>query len=357
MPDIGPARLEALLDEGGPERAWQVAAAGRAHHGPAARVMGKDPAALAASWARAARDIDFDQLWQRHVDAGVRVAWREDDDFPELLRLDPYGPALIVWKGTMAALDGPRVAIVGTRDCTQAGREFAVALANELSDAGVRVVSGLALGIDAAAHSGALSGDAPPIGVVGSGLDVVYPRRNAQLWTRVARDGVLLTEHPLGARPIGWHFLARNRIIAALADVVVVVESHEHGGSLQTATEAARRGVPVLAVPGSVRSAASQGSNALLREADVCCDVTDVLGMLGLASPQVDRRDTRTAPQPDDALVLEAIGWEPCGLEALMVRTGRPIGELALALDRLEVAGWIARRGGWTERVGSVTGR
>ena len=123
-------------------------------------------------------------------------------------------------------------------------------LAHELTDVGVRIVSGLALGIDAAAHSGALaSGAAPPIGVVGSGLDVVYPRRNAQLWTRVARDGVLLTEHPLGAKPVGWHFLARNRIIAALADVVVVVESHEHGGSLQTATEAARRGIPVLAVP------------------------------------------------------------------------------------------------------------
>ena len=289
---------------------------------------------------------------------GLHVAWREDESFPELLRLDPHGPALIVWTGDLAALDGPRVAIVGTRDCTQAGREFAVTLARELSDGGVRIVSGLALGIDAAAHSGALaSGDAPPIAVVGSGLDVVYPRRNAQLWAGVARHGVLLTEHPLGARPVGWHFLARNRIIAALADVVVVVESHEHGGSLQTATEAAQRGIPVLAVPGSVRSAASKGSNALLRDADVCCDITDVFITLGMASPSVERRETRAAPKPEDVHVLEAIGWEPCGLEALMVRTGRAVGELSLALDRLEDAGWIARRGGWTERVGASVRR
>ena len=210
------------------------------------------------------------------------MTWREDDDFPEVLRDDPHGPALLVWQGSRGALDGPRVAIVGTRDCTQAGRDFAVNLASELADAGIRIVSGLALGIDAAAHSGALSsGKAPPIAVVGSGLDVVYPRRNAQLWARVAREGVILTEHPLGTSPVGWHFLARNRIIAALADAVVVVESHDHGGSLQTATEAARRGVPVLAVPGSTRSPASKGTNELLRDADVCCDSTDVFTMLG----------------------------------------------------------------------------
>jgi DNA processing protein len=352
LPDIGPARLNALLDEGRPHEAWQVVLEGRAHHGPASCVMGDDPAALAAKWARAASAIDADQLWRRHQEAGVGVAWRGDDAFPETLRLDPHGPGLIVWRGTLAALDGPRVAIVGTRDCTRSGRDFARRLAVELTDAGVRIVSGLALGIDAAAHSGALSSrHAPPVAVVGSGVDVVYPRRNAELWAEVSRVGVLLSEHPLGTAPVGWHFLARNRIIATLADVVVVVESHERGGALQTATEAARRGVPVLAVPGSVRSSASKGTNALLRDAQVCCDTADVLTMLGLSSRRTDRRETRPMPDSGDAVVLEALGWEPTGLEALLVRTGRTIGDLALALDRLEAAGWIARRGGWAERI------
>jgi DNA processing protein len=348
-----PARLNALLADRPPLDAWQVVVEGRAHHGPAGELLGREPDRCADTWQRSARSVDAERLLEQHRAKGVHVAWRGDDEFPELLRIDPHGPALITWCGSLDALDGPRVAIVGTRDCTRSGRDVAVELAAELTEAGVRIVSGLALGIDAAAHSGAISsGGAPPVGVVGSGLDVVYPRRNAALWRRVGDVGLLLSEHPLGASPVGWHFLARNRIIAGLSDVVVVVESHGHGGALQTATEAAQRGIPVLAVPGSVRSSASKGSNELLRDAAVCCDVGDIFFHLGITHTPRRRHDSRTRPEPDDAGVLEAVGWEPCGIEALMVRTGRDLGALQLALGRLEAAGWVACRGGWVERMG-----
>jgi DNA processing protein len=357
LPDIGPARIDALLGDNDPAGAWQVVLDGRAHEGSAAEVMGRDPLRLARTWSRFARSTDVDRLAEQHEAATVGVVWRGDADHPEILRADPHGPALLTWMGALDVLDGPRVAIVGTRDCTQAGRDTAMELGHELSEHGVRVVSGLALGIDAAAHAGAVrSGASPPIAVVGSGLDHIYPRRNAQLWQRVARDGVVLSEHPLGAAPVGWHFLARNRVIAALSDIVVVVESHERGGALQTATEAGYRGVPVFAVPGSVRSNASRGTNDLLRDgAQVCADVTDVLTALGLAVVPRERRETRPAPTAADRAVLDAIGWDPCSLEALLLRTGLGVGALALALDRLAADGWVVRRGAWTERVGAVS--
>jgi len=354
LPDVGPARLLALADVHGPRRAWDDVLAGRAHTGPVGSLMTPDPGGLARRWARAASAIDVAALWTRHLAAGVGVADRSDDSYPAVLAEDPHGPALLIWQGDLQALNGPRVAVVGTRDCTNAGREFASALGRDLSEAGVCVVSGLALGIDGAAHAGALStGRARPIAVVGSGLDVIYPRRHADLWDRVAADGVVLSEHPLGTEPVGWHFLARNRIIAMLADVVVVVESHERGGSLQTATQAAQRGRVVLAVPGSVQSAASRGTNALLADAGVCCGVEDVLAVVGMVAPQVVERDRRPRPQGTDAVVLAGLEAEPCSTETLMIRTGLPLAEVAMALDHLETAGWIVRRGAWAERVGS----
>ncbi len=259
---------------------------------------------------------------------------------------------MLFQRGDGAALDGPRVAIVGTRDCTRYGRDLAFELGRDLAVEGVRVVSGLALGIDSAAHAGALEADAaPPVGVVGSGLDVVYPRRNASLWRAVGERGVLLTEHPLGRPPAAWHFPARNRIIAAIADVVVVVESHARGGALNTAEHAIDRSTEVMAVPGSVRSEASIGSNRLLDVAHVCQGVDDIMTLLGLDGGARERGVARREPpSADDAAVLDALEWEPTSLETLVLRTGLALGQLSSALDRLERAGWIARRGSWSER-------
>jgi DNA processing protein len=231
-------------------------------------------------------------------------------------------------------------------------------LGRDLAAAGVVVVSGLALGIDGAAHRGALDaarvGSAvPPVGVIGCGHDEPYPSRHRELWQQVADAGVLLGEAPLGTRPAPWRFPARNRIIAALADVVVVVESHAAGGSLLTVREAMDRDVEVMAVPGSVRSPAAAGTNQLL--ADGCHpvrDVDDVLVALGLV-PGGRRTavDRRPAPDASGRALLEAFDWEPTTLEQLALRTGRPLPELALSLLRLEADGWVAGSGAWYERV------
>ncbi len=196
--------------------------------------------------------------------------------------------------------------------------------------------------------------------MVGSGLDVIYPRRNGPLWRRVAARGVVWSEYPLGSVASAWHFPARNRLIAALADVVVVVESHGKGGALLTARDAERRGRPVMAVPGPVHSPSSVGCNDLLADSPTTAmarNATDVLVAIGLQSrsqrPSVERRPR---PAPDDRAVLDALGWQPATLDHLLLRTGRSIPELASALVRLEREGWVAPRGGWYERVAKPGG-
>ncbi len=177
--------------------------------------------------------------WQRHIDAGIGVVLRGSSAYPACFVDDPEPPSILFHHGDPDVVVGTRVAIVGTRDCTRYGYDLAFEMARDLAAAGISVVSGLALGIDSAAHAGALDADlAPPIAVVGSGLDVVYPRRNGPLWRRVAARGVVWSEYPLGSSAVAWHFPARNRLIAALADVVVVVESHGTGGALLTARDA-----------------------------------------------------------------------------------------------------------------------
>jgi DNA processing protein len=353
---MGPARLGVLLDRvGDPKRCWQAIETGSLPTSDRvlADVLGPDGASVTAAWAAQARTLDPQACWDRHVEAGVGVALRASPSYPDAFVDDPDPPAVVFFDGDPDVVVGPRVAIVGTRDCTRYGHDVARRLGAELAEAGVSVVSGLAVGIDGAAHSGALDVDgAPPIAVVGSGLDVVYPRRHRSLWQRVAERGLVLSEYPLGSAPVAWHFPARNRLIAALADVVVVVESQERGGSMHTVDEANRRDVDLMAVPGPVTSTASSGTNRLLAEgAAVARDATDVLVHLGLGSGS--RRTTverRPAPLDSDRAVLDAFDWQPAVIDQLALRTGLAIDDIAAALDRLERDGWIERRGGWFER-------
>ncbi|MEA2716230.1 MAG: processing protein, partial [Actinomycetota bacterium] len=276
LPAMGHRRLVALLRRWPPDEAWRRIGEGR----------GDDDPAMADRWSRAAADVDVDDLWRGYLRAGVAVLGFGEPGYPNVLADDHEPPAVLFRRGELSALDGRRVGIVGTRRCSRYGRDVAHELGRDLAGVGVRVVSGLAAGVDGAAHVGALEArGAPPIAVVGSGLDVVYPRRHAQLWADVAAAGLLLSEAPLGAAPEPWRFPVRNRVIAALSEVVVVVESHVRGGSRYTVEAAAERSRTVMAVPGSVRNPASAYTNALL--ADGCPparDATDVLVALGLSS-------------------------------------------------------------------------
>ena len=198
---------------------------------------------------------------------GIDAVTARDPEFPAVLRHDPQPPAVLFVRGDLAALDARRVGIVGTRNATQTGRDIAFELGTALAEAGVAVVSGLAKGIDGAAHRGVLGVDGGrPVAVVGNGPDAPYPRVHAALWAEVCARGVLLSEWPPGTAPEPFRFPLRNRILAALSEVLVVVESRERGGSLITAQAAIERSVDVMAVPGSVRNRAAAGTNQLLRD-------------------------------------------------------------------------------------------
>jgi DNA processing protein len=303
----------------------------------------------------AAKSMDPVAFWNAHIEAGIGVMTRWSASFPAELADDDDAPVVLFWLGDIDRLAGTRVAIVGTRRATRYGIDVANEFARELSIAGVSVVSGLALGIDGAAHAGALAVDgAPPIAVVGSGLDRIYPRAHRSLWRAVAERGVVLSEYPLGTQAVAWQFPARNRIIAALSDAVVVVESQSTGGALGTAVEAARRGRTVLAVPGPVTAPSSAGTNQLLF--DGCSparDVDDVLLALG-REPERRRPAAEQRPRPIGLAkkVLDSLPWQAVPVEHVLVSAGLSLGEAMLVLEQLESDGWVSLRAGWIERIG-----
>jgi DNA processing protein len=359
LPKVGPARLRSLLERYEPEEAWSHVRCGSVDPVVVVNPGRAGPAAIIAGWKRAAETLDPLAYWRAHIEADIGVVVLGSETFPSVFAEDDDPPAVLFWKGDIDHLAGTRVGIVGTRKATRYGTDVANSMARDLSEAGIAVVSGLALGIDGAAHSGAvMAGGAPPIAVVGCGLDRVYPREHRALWRRVAEVGVVISEYPLGAPAAAWQFPARNRLIAALCDVLVVVESQCTGGALGTAVEAARRSRPVLAVPGPVTAPSSAGTNQLLF--DGCSparDATDVLLALG-REPAARRRasEHRILPTGDAASVLEQLPWHAVSVEHVVISTSLSLGTVALALEALECDGWITQRAGWVERLGRASG-
>lgn len=358
---MGPRRLGALLEaHHDPGAAWAAVAGGRAYAVPAvAATLGPDPIGRSRRWSAESRRIEPAELLVRHRALGVTLLTPWHPGWPARLIEDPEPPAVLFALGDPAALVGPSCAVVGTRACSPEGRRVATDLALDLADAGVAVVSGLALGIDGAAHRGALAagpGAGGPVGVVAGGVDVTYPPAHAQLFREVAAAGVLVSEAPVGTPPERWRFPARNRIIAGLADVVVVVESHARGGSLHTVDAAIERGRTVGAVPGPVRSAASVGTNGLLADqALVVRDADDVLVALGLGRSMAPpgARAGRSAPElrGADAEVLAAVGFTPTPTDQVVAAVEVGLGAALTALQRLVAAGLVdAGPGTWSRR-------
>jgi DNA processing protein len=296
---------------------------------------------------------------------GTVVMTPNDPRFPIADGL-PHAPKVLFLEGDrLEVLRAPRVAVVGTRAASVHGLTDAWELGAFLGAAGISVVSGLAIGIDGAVHHGALQaaeaaekrgepGAAGPVGVVATGLDVVYPRRHRVLFERVRRYGVLLGEQPFGVTPERGRFPVRNRIIAALADVVVVVEATITGGSRITAERALDYGRPVLAMPGSRRNPAAAGCNALLADgAQPLLDPSDVLIALGL-TPGAQHlwatapAATKRAPASTAAeAVLKALAGEAAHPDQLASRTGLDPGQVALAIEELVALGRATRDRGF----------
>jgi DNA processing protein len=348
---ITAARLRVLLAHHEPEEAVAVAAGRVRPHPAVAPMLTTD---VVGAWQRSAQRRPVVQCAERCAAAGIRAVTANDSEFPEVLRCDPQPPAVLFFRGDLSALESRRVGIVGTRNATGPGREFAAVLGHRLAANGVTVVSGLAKGIDGAAHQGALRACPPRVvGVVANGLDTPYPRINTELWQAVARHGLLLSEWPPGTEPERFRFPQRNRILAALSELLVVVESRERGGSLTTAREALERSIEVMAVPGSVNNRAAAGTNQLIRDgATPVTDAADVLLALGLDHRRDGRSyDPRPLPRGDEAAVLQRCRADPCTLDHVVADLGLSITAAAMTLARLERSGWIRESGGWFEEV------
>jgi DNA processing protein len=272
--------------------------------------------------------------------SGIRVVRRDDADYPDWLRRIHDAPRLLWTLGRLAADEGVRaVAIVGSRAATPLGLAFTRALAADLASAGLTVVSGLARGIDTAAHHGALEAGGRTVAVLGSGIDAVYPRENAALTRVIARAGAVVSEFPPGTGPWKQNFPRRNRTIAGWARATIVVEAAEKSGALHTARAALDEGREVMAVPGHPSQPGSAGTNALLRDgAALVRDAADVLAELGL--PPLP---SRAAADADADPVLAALGRVPAGIDELAVLCARPVPELLVRLSELELSGAVRR--------------
>ena len=291
--------------------------------------------------------LDATLAWLAEDPAGRQVLTLADPDYPAAL-LETDDPPLMLYRmGRLVPIPQRALAVVGSRNPTPQGLQNARRFSRAFAEAGVTVVSGMALGIDGAAHQGALDGAAEDavatIAIVGTGLDRVYPKQHFQLAHDIAQRGMLLSEYPIGTPPLPPNFPRRNRLISALGQGTLVVEAALQSGSLITARFAAEQGKEVFAIPGSIHSPHARGCHALLRQgAKLVESAQDVLEDLRLVLPAATGAQAHEEPEGEDAL-LEALGFDPMGLDALIARTGIPAPLLQARLLELELAGEVAR--------------
>ena len=319
---------------------------------PRARIAAVTTPALADRLG-APLDRDIAELTSRWLDdpAHQVVAW-DDDDYPPALLALPDAPPAFFMMGRRELLTRTGFAIIGSRHGTPQGLATAREFAKALADAGLTIVSGLALGIDAAAHEGALGTEASTIAIVGTGLDRVYPARNRALALRIAEHGALLSEYLPGTPPRKEHFPQRNRLISGMSCGVLVVEATLSSGSLITARLAGDQGRDVFAIPGSIHSPFSKGCHKLIRDGaklvETAQDVLDEMRGAPRTEPAARAHPEHTAATP----LLAAMGYDPVTLDVLVERTRAPADAIASELVVLELDGHVSSLpGGRWQRV------
>ena len=278
-------------------------------------------------------------------DSHNHIVTLADTEYPQALLQTPDPPPLIYVKGRRELLNQPSLAVVGSRNATAQGKLTAESFATALSNAGLCIVSGMALGIDAAAHRGGLAGLSSTIAIVGTGLDKVYPARNRDLAHAIADKGVIVSEFALGTPPLAANFPRRNRLISGMTRGCLVVEAALSSGSLITARIANELGKDVFAIPGSIHSTLSKGCHVLIKQgAKLVDDASDILTELRLPLPAGGN------PQPDsDAFrhpLLAHMAFDPCDIDTLAGRAGLPVHEISATLIQLELEGAVASLAG-----------
>ncbi len=275
-------------------------------------------------------------------DAQNRIVTLGDPDYPKALLNIADPPLLLYVKGRTDLLNATAFAIVGSRNATPQGIGNAEQFAHALSDSGLCIVSGMAHGIDAAAHRGALQGQGSSIAVVGTGLDKVYPAANRDLAHQLAKTGTLISEFPLGTPPIGSNFPRRNRIISGMSVGCLVVEASQQSGSLITARQAMEQGRDVFAIPGSIHTPQSRGCHKLIKQGaklvETAQDILEELtGQLAAPVPETPQNEPT-----QDAGLLTQIGFDPVSMDTLSMRSGLTVSQLSAMLLTLELEGRIA---------------
>jgi DNA processing protein len=291
--------------------------------------------------------LDADLEWLRL--SGARILLCTDPEYPPLLAESSGAPASLYVLGSLPALASPQLAMVGSRSPTAAGRDTARAFAAYFARSGLTVTSGLALGIDAASHEGALAGGGLTVAVCGTGLDRVYPAENAPLAARIREHGALVSEFPPRTAPLPQHFPRRNRIISGLSLGTLVVEAARKSGSLITARLAVEQGREVFAIPGSIHSPVSRGCHQLIRDgAKLVEEAADVLAELPISLPKETLTAERSSSLGDGELdkeyemLLDALGFEPATIDVLVARTRLGVESVASMLLILELKGRVA---------------
>jgi DNA processing protein len=338
LPGVGSTELSALVAAGGGDLASV----------PASRAARDLPAAardfLASPDERA---LDEDLAWLGA--SGARVLLFTDPDYPPLLRETPAPPASLYVLGSLPALVSPQLAMVGSRSPTAGGRDTAREFAAFFARGGLTVTSGLALGIDAACHEGALEGGGLTVAVCATGLDRVYPAEHAGLAARIRAQGALVSEFPPGTAPLRQNFPRRNRIISGLSLGTLVIEAARESGSLITARHAVEQGREVFAIPGSIHSPLSRGCHQLIRQgAKLVEEAGDVLSELRISLPKETLTAQRSLPLEQGELdkeyemLLDALGFEPATIDVLVARTRLRLEQIASMLLILELKGRVA---------------
>lgn len=304
-------------------------------------------------------DLKWAQDERHHI-----ICWG-DPLYPKRLMTLPDAPPILFIKGNASLLNDPQIAIVGSRNATPGGKNIAYEFAQELAKVGLLVSSGMAQGIDAFAHLGALDAEAPSLAVIATGQDIIYPAKNKELAHRIADKGVIVSEFSYGTPPNAANFPRRNRIISGLALGVLVVEAKIRSGALITARLANEQGREVFAIPGSIKNHLSKGCHYLLRDGAVLVeDVTDILKEIKSAIegehlkplPDSDTQEDDATPPHENLSkshfqLLDEMGYDPVTSDELAESTGKPIGEIASMLLMLELENYISNSGGMYCRI------
>jgi DNA processing protein len=338
VPGIGPAKIRMLFDAFGSAR--------EVYFAPEEQLLSVKGLSDAnrESLLACRRESNVDRAWWELNEKGIRFTSMEYESYPRRLLDITNPPYCLFYRGNLPDGAGKNIAIVGARNRSAYGQGVARALSKKLAEGGIGIISGLAMGIDADAHQGALDGAGKTYAVLGCGVDVCYPARNRFLYEQIPQHGCVLSEYPPGMQPIAGYFPARNRIIAGLSDCVIVIEAREKSGSLITADCAMEQGKDVYALPGRITDPLSCGCNRLIAQgAGIISDIDDFLKDWTIihSGNLTSHNFHKDLLEKDEMLVYSVLDFRPIGIGTLMERTSLSLTELLDVLMRLQEKGFI----------------